>query len=77
MKKAELESKLAVANARIAEDRITIDNLYECLAEQSREIDRLRECFSNSSQAMRWNIDISSYNDIQNKKKTSRSRKGI
>jgi len=70
MKKAELESKLAVANARIAEDGVTIQNLYV-------EIDRLRECFKNSSQAMRWNIDISSYNDIQNKKTASRSRKGL
>jgi len=43
MKKAELESKLAVANARIAEDGVTIENLY-------LEIDRLRECFKNSSQ---------------------------
>jgi len=75
MKKVELESKLAVANARIAEDRITIDNLYECLAEQSREIDRLRECFHNSSHTE--SINTSSYNDIQNKKKTSRSRKGL
>ena len=44
MNKAELEVALAVANARIAEDSITIENLY-------LEIDRLRECFKNSSQA--------------------------
>ena len=44
MNKAELESQLAVARARIAEDSVTIQNLY-------LEIDRLRECFKNSSQA--------------------------
>jgi len=70
MKKAELESKLAVANARIAEDGVVIQNLY-------LEIDRLRECFKNSSSSHADSINISSYNDIQNKKKTSRSRKGL
>ena len=66
MNKAELESKLAVANARIIEDGVTIDNLYF-------EIDRMRECFRNSS----LSIDTLSYNDIQNKKTASRSRKGL
>jgi len=40
----EMKSKLAVANARIVEDSVIIDNLY-------LEINRLRECFKNSSEA--------------------------
>jgi len=44
MNKAELEVALTVANARIAEDSVVIQNLY-------LEIDRLRECFKNSSEA--------------------------
>jgi len=76
MKKAELESKLSIAIARIVEDGVTIENLFEELAKQSREIDRLRECFKNSSHHTE-SINISSYNDIQTKKVASRSRKGL
>jgi len=68
MNKAELEVALAVANARIAEDSVTIQNLYI-------ELDRVRECLKNSSHTE--SIDTSSYNDIQTKKTASRSRKGI
>ncbi len=41
--KAELELRLRIANARVAEDSVIIKNLY-------LEIDRLRECLKNSSQ---------------------------
>jgi len=40
---AELRTKLTVANARIVEDSVIIQNLYKDLDEQCVEIERLRE----------------------------------